>query len=548
MVIRKSGKFNIISYLLLTILLVMNISACSYEDIISNESSLTDKSDEKKDEIMESTVISFDLGNIEVEDSSYKIRGVIGVPNEGTNHPIVFIMHGANKKNQDMIESYHEGFSYLVDEVSKRGYITISLDVSDQYDGEYGKYNNYKKLQDIFDIHFHELGKSIEGLENNYGIDLKNKGDLSKVSIIAEGESAEGSYYIVNNYNISSLMLLSPIKTEMNDIGLKDLPTAIVIPQLDGVASNLDGQDIYDTLKNDEQRESWTSLVYLNKGNHNYFNTAFVNDDSLYVKEYKKEKIKNKDNEEEVMTPSEQRNFLINYSLDFLSTSLRDTPSGMAFTVDKKTESELYGVDVQTRLDVKEKVVLMKAKNGDVISDSFLFGYSKLSDIDVNLVRESCIPTDDTAGPFKQPGKPKSLHLFNIKWEKKDAKLQIKLPMWFENIFENAKSLNISMAIDSTDSLNNVMENQVMIITIYDKNGKSQKVELSEDQPALHYRNGELLLYDNIKVWSNYTPISDVRIPFSLFNNIGVDEIDNIIIEFNGTDSGSIMIEEVSIY
>ena len=537
MAINIKKKLRKFAYFLMCSLILINMTSCTSTDSPNLKEKASSKNKDIEDVETAATVKEFNLGEITVGESNYDLQGVIGVPDKGNNYPVVFILHGDNKKDQTKKMDQYKGFEYLVNQLAHKGYLAVSINVDEQYDAEYGKYNSYKELLNLYNAHVNKLSDAISGNENNYNIDLRGKGNLEELSIISEGESAQGSYYIANEEErLKSMLLISPISNESYSLEYKDIPTGIVIPLLDGVAESLDGQDLYDKLKNDESRKSWTSLVYLDKGNHNYFNQAFTEDDSKFI-----------NSNEKVLNPEEQRNFLVKYSLDFLSSALNHQGRGKAFKVTEKTTDKLYGVNVQTRLDVKEKLVIMKPKKNRSVSESFLLGKLGTTGLETNWVRESYITTDDTAGAFRQPGKPKGLTLLNLKWEKEKARLEFKIPSGV-NDMSIYNSINLSMAIDSSNELNEKNTAQSMTIVIKDRTGKSSGIDLSDDQPSLIYRQGNVINYENLKTWSSYTPISDLRLPLSLFKNVNIKDVDSISIEFNNTKSGSIMIEDVSLY
>ncbi|MBW6411887.1 hypothetical protein [Clostridium weizhouense] len=299
----------------------------------------------------------FDFGDTTVKLENnytqiYPLRGIIGVPENNQNHPIVFLLHGshflASKNNIRVNERYDLGLRYLVDNLAKQGYLTISVDVNGEYINS--KDPSYKLSIDLFNKHLTNLTKAINGLDVGYGVNLNNKGDISNIVLIGHSLGCEGIQYITKNQKekgkniIKALLCLTPNYSSLiNDISLADIPTAILITELD---NNLDGKTLYNNMRKDITRNSWTILTYLKGAKTNYFNDNLDEKDLFLNVHYKTRKIIKKD----YLTKKQQQDFLSKYSLDFLNSIYDKENISNEFKIHDNSLETLYGYEVLTSL------------------------------------------------------------------------------------------------------------------------------------------------------------------------------------------------------
>lgn len=504
---------------------------------------------EEKELVLEKPKISkFDLGKVNLSQSSGKelpirLQGEIGVPSGNGKYPIVFVIHGAHPVTDVEKERYDLGFTYLIEKLASKGYLTISMNVNAQYVLDYyGEPIAYERLSSIFNAHLELLQKAINGEDVGYGLDLKGKGDITKLNIIGHSRSGQGIFYIYEdqlkkgNNNIKSLLSLAPSIVINMDIPYPDVPTGIVLPELDGDVTSLDGQDIYEELRFYENRNSWVNLVYLYGANHNFFNEELQNDDSKNAMNKSAFDIRLKD--------VEQREFFANYCVDFMNKVYgKNTSEG--FETQKSAPNEMYGFKVLTSLYNPKSLLIVRPKKDTKLSN-ILGGDILTSNTQIKSVFESSFFKNDTAGSFILPGTKKDLQLLNISWNSKNASLGITIPDKFKDI-KKYDALSMYLAVDASNSLNKDSKNQAMSIELIDKNGKISKVTLDENTPALRYHLGKIVSNEYTSNWSTFTPLSSLRVQLDSFKNIDLKNIEKINLLFDKTSSGSIMLGEVSL-
>ncbi|GAA0079271.1 hypothetical protein UT300005_36500 [Clostridium sp. CTA-5] len=317
-----------------------------------------------KNEILNDvTLKEFDFGDTSVKLENnytqiYPLRGIIGVPENNENHPIVFLLHGSHflisQNNLRANERYDLGLRYLVNNLAKQGYLTISIDVNGAYVNS-TEQSTYKASIDLFDKHLINLTNAINGLDVGYGLNLTNKGDISKIVLIGHSLGCEDIQYITKNQkeqgknNIKGLLCLTPnYSSIINDIFCADVPTAIIIAELDNNSINLNVKNLYNNMKKDISRNSWTILTYLKGAKPNYFNDNLEEKDFFLKANYKTEGAIQR----EYLTKKQQQDFLSKYSLDFLNSIYNKENISNGFKVHDNNLETLYGYEVLTSLTI----------------------------------------------------------------------------------------------------------------------------------------------------------------------------------------------------
>lgn len=501
----------------------------------------------KKIEDVKPEVVQFDLGEVNLnqeygDDVPVKLQGEIGVPVGDTPGPVVFVFHGSHVLENIYNERYDQGFTYLLEALAHEGYLAVSINVNAQYHlGYFGEPYAYERLEQLYSHHLEALSKAIEGNNPGYPVDLSGKGNIQDINLIGHSRSGQGIFSIFNkevekgNQNIKSLIALAPAL--VIDIGdtYPDLPIGIIIPELDGDVSSLDGQDIYDELRLDTRRRSWESLIYLYGANHNYFNEELDQDDGegeqgIYTKR---------------LNAPEQQDFFMRFVIDFLRTAEGEN-LGEAFNPKQDAPGILYGQQVLTSLrNSSSRAVVLPEGNEDLQKSHQLGGNIEPLDVEVQAVTESKIYGQDTAGAFKTPGN-KNVNLLELKWKDTNGKIIITIPEAYQD-FNAYDAISFYIAVDSTSSLNEPGQYQSFSVELADRDGNTDKIILGSNIPALKYHAGYIIKYEYGVDWSTFTPLSSMRIQLENYEKVNRDKIKSITLYFDQSNSGSIMLGELSL-
>ena len=95
------------------------------------------------------------------------------------------------------------------------------------------------------------------------------------------------------------------------------VPFSIILPACDNDVFQQDGQLYYEITRLDLDQNPWASSVWLERANHNYFN-EILRDEAVTRP--------GRPDCEPILTPQAQRDFLSEYTLDFLAQILTQDP------------------------------------------------------------------------------------------------------------------------------------------------------------------------------------------------------------------------------
>lgn len=495
------------------------------------------------------SITTFDLGLSTFIGSlgeivSYPIQGTLGVPaDRDGSFPIVFIFPGYNENLLLETDRLDMGFTYLVQELAVNGYLTISLNIPPNYLLGHDSSQNNDRIRELFNSHLHVLSRALTGEDVGYGIDITGLGDLSSTSFISHSLNAESLYNLIDLYstsdelNLSSLLFIAPSYPLGTKVSFANVPTGIILPELDGAIVSLDGQALYDDLSRLESRHSLTSLVYLYGANHNAFNSLIEVDDSLNLSLDLSTKKR--------LSPHNQRDFIAKYSTDFLDSVLKNESLGIGLHASTPAPSQLYSYDVLTSLDSYTKLPIF-APAGEY-SERFnaLGGDIKLKNISLTYVVDSYIATKDTAGAFFLPGNPFEFPLLRLSWNVPSGEISTFIPSKYEDVTA-FDALSLSIGLDPTNNLNLSDTPQSFIIEFKDSLGRSQRVLIDSSAPAMSYHSGTVITNPFTSYWSGFTPLSALRIPLDLLDDIDLTHLHSISLIFNQTSSGSLMVGNMS--
>ena len=527
-----------------------------------------------------SIVKEFNLGKKSFENTiDIDMKGLISYPKERNNAPVLIVLAGNENlvKEDASGKDLYKGYRYLAEDLAECGFLTVVIDT--QFKDYY--FNDDivedKILEELFDYHINKLEESINGKSNIYGVNLKGKGDILNVGLIGQSSTARNIFNICNrkydegDKRIKGLLSITPGESLSVSAAYPDVPSSILVAE-HSVNTEI-GFDIYNEIEKSTGRNSFASLTYLIGGDSSKFNQKIEEDKILEAKvdeinkitESKIEKRKLSRNvipmiieessntiksPEEVVTEEKSlmsentdlvvdtslhENFLSSYTSSFFKTIFNEDEEFKNIYLGlSPSPSKLYGMNV-----------LNKYYNGkkDVVYSSSSSSYAKHSKFRIEDYVESSISELDTASNFNEPTNVLELKLKNLKWEEENPELSISVK---EYDFSNAKAINIRWAVDSASVLNLVSQ-KVATITLEDKYGNKSSATLNCENALRKINGREKTSTDGIVDWSRYTPLSDTRLPLSLFENIDMKTIKKINISFDNTSSGSMYVEDISL-
>ena len=247
------------------------------------------------------------------EDSRFRempvrLNGIISVPEEGDGpHPVVVILHGNHPGcpflEEDKLDRWpcdpeverrnYPGFEYLVRRLAAEGYVALSININADNTFGFGEPNHIERLRQLVDLHLKALGTASDGGSNQFGVDLAGRADLHRLAFIGHSQGGEGAYFLIQLEQLDreksfeklgygpvyGLILAAPSANYGGATAAK-VPLAVILPSCDGDVFSQEGQLFYETTRIDPQNASWASSVWLERANHNFFNSTLL-DESL---------------------------------------------------------------------------------------------------------------------------------------------------------------------------------------------------------------------------------------------------------------------------
>lgn len=482
--------------------------------------------------------IEFDLGDEKYisdygRETPYKLRGIMSVPEGEGKFPIVLITHGSHDNEHTGVR-FDTGFKYLTEKLAQNGYIAVSIDAQNAYVWSFGDNEDQVKIPAMMDKHIQKLKEVNEGKENIYNIDLKDKIDFTKLALIGHSRGGETIFEIAKQQqqkgqNISAMLSIEPtmllLNTPYTDT---DINTSIIVGEYDGDVFTYDGIGIYDKL-NTVKRENPTSLVFLEKANHNYFNDNLQRNDARITQ----------GQENDQLSKEDQQLFLTNYAVDFLNASLKNKSENTIYDTLTTSPNKIYGKEVKTLYKDKNTTELVSVENTQAY---------KSEDVKIEATQDSILYPEDKLQPIDTSthgsGNVSIRKLITMKWEKLGSEVNI-TPNTTD--FTKHNSISLDLLQDSTDKLNKKGENQQFTIQLKDKKGNTASVELDENVTSLDYKEGNVIVDKDYKFLDKMTPATQLRIPMDNFKTVDLKNIKEISLIFNKKESGSIIISDFSL-
>ena len=516
-----------------------NISSISTKELLN----IVEKDNYNK---YKNIVSDYDLGRVllgENEEAIYfDLKGTIGIPKEIDNAPLIFILSGNNNSLQtnNTTKDTYEGLRYLVDNLSKAGYLTISINTDLPIEeGNEDYIVEDKVLTLVFKKHYQYLKDSISGKSNKYPVSLYNKGDINNIGLIGQSNTGRTIYNIANQEildgrdNIKGLLSITPNGGTYIS-SYPDIPSSILSTEHSVDTST--SFDMYNDIEKSIDRKSFSHLTYLIGGNSNKFNNL-VEDNTLEVQANNNlQKASMATNEDTIQDEYSHQEFLSSYSIDFFD-----------YIFDKNTENSLYDTNNPTVQKLYKKDILSKlfTSNRKEIFNINTFKDSKISfkDIKPKPLIESSISSIDTAINFNDPATNIELQLLLLDWKNKNASFNLSLD---NKDFSEYKSISIEWSLNHASELS-VNDIEKVSVVLEDKDNKSEVILL--DELPLNKIDGtpeSIIIEDKtISNWSRFTPIGETRIPLELFEGIDLSNIENLSINFGENESGSIYLKNI---
>jgi hypothetical protein len=514
------------------------------------------------------------------EDSRFRnmpvrLNGMIAVPNEdGALHPVVVILHGNHVGcpvpegdmvdrwpcDQEVEQTNYRGFEYLVSQLAAHGYVALSLNINAENTFGFGEPVPIERLGQLIDLHLKALAEATSGGSNNFGVELEGRADLSRLAFIGHSQGGEGAFWLTQKAALDApdaytslgygpvygLLMIAPSANWGGAEGAR-VPLGVILPACDNDVINQEGQLFYEITRLDPEQIAWASSVWLEGANHNYFNET-LRDEALGRP--------GRPDCEPLMEPDTQRDFLSEYTIDFLAEIFSQDPGAttrLGMDIQAQAPDELYGLPARVaalapRVD---RLPLLLPADASELETNLAGG---------NVINENLTITYCVEGyyvPAMKPGSepckrvnlviPGNPAMIVVTWPQSGGALRFSLPEDLD--VSQFSAISLRAAVDPLSALNKAGAYQAFTIRLVDTQGNVASVSTRVDEPALRLPDGyeeENESFDG-GLFTGRVPLTSVRMHLRDFTGVDLTAIQEIALLFDQSPSGSLFISDIEL-
>lgn len=532
-------------------------------------------------------VVEYNLGEAVIlqerfpEDSRFRnmpvrLNGLIAVPSgEGGPFPVVVILHGNHHGcpvdemgvdrwpcDPEVEQPNYRGFEYLVRELADSGYVALSLNINAENTLGFGEPVPGERLGQVFDLHMRALAAAAGGGENAFGVDLSGRADLQHVVLMGHSRGGEESLRLTRQLQqedviaaglpygpVEGVILIAASAQALETAGGSPVPMAIVLPTCDGDVISQDGQHFFEAARLTPQQTNWIISVWLERGNHNFFNLLLPEDP-----------FRSADRPEcvQVLEPEVQSAFLVDLTADFLTTIWNQDP-GLVSEAAKRMDldvslpvlNEFYGLPGRAAFmaPADDRLSLLLPAKEDHLVTNLAGGTITEDGVTTNFCPEGFYTPEMLPGsePCRRvtvtiPGQPA---LVVVTWPELGGEWKFALPAG-EGDLSGYTTFTLRAAVDPLSSLNPEGIPQSFSLRLTDRAGNTATVPTRIDEPALVFPAG--VVQDDSFFGSLFTspvPMTSIRWALSEFAGVDLTEISEVALIFDQTPSGTLFINDL---
>jgi hypothetical protein len=320
---------------------------------------------------------------------------------------------------------------------------------------------------------------------------------------------------------------------------------SVILPACDQDVINQDGQLFYEINRLAPHQNPWVSSIFLERANHNYFNETLA-DEALARP--------NRPDCEPLLDPETQRDFLSEYTVDFLTHIFDPNPDANArlgMDLQSPALDELYGLPVRIAAlapSTDRLPLLLPAKKSEL--ETNLAGGAVTADgLTMTYCEEGYFVPSMKPGsePCKRvnmvvPGFPA---MVVVSWSQRGGTWNFSLPQATD--LSQFSSISLRAALDPLSELNEKNGTQAFTIQLLDKHGNTASVHTRADEPALRFPIGEEVENDTFDGgwFTGRVPLTSFRVPLNEFTGVVLTAIQQVTLSFDQTPSGTLFISDL---
>ena len=479
-------------------------------------------------------VLDFRLGEGTSQETpgevTFPLDGLLGVP-EADHCPVVFILHGAHGVDDVTENRYYQGFGYLVESLARQGYLAVSININRAFSVEPFEGDEYTRAKAIFDQYYDLLRRANDG-EQVFDQDLTGKADLTKLNFIGHSRGGDDALSIAKTLrdggddSVRSVLLVASPLMVPAERSYTDVPTGVILSQYDGDVTGLETATLFNRAWFlDDARQTPVTMAFLYGANHNQYNTAIAQEDSLAPPQGVT-----------YLDGATQREFLCLYAADFLNAFNRDGDV-----------SALLGEDAPNRYGIDFMPSVLLPGGERYLPDEAGLALAETDGMDLSAAVFSQVPASNTIAPFNPPGPlPEDITLYRLRWSALGQ--SVTLPLG-DTDWTAWSTLSLLIANDSTAPGNDGAVPLAFDIIVTDVSGACATVTLESDTAAAlrHQPTAVIDLFQGMDGLPEYfmaerhTPLGVLALPLDSFRGVDLSHVASVTLRGESSTGACIL-------
>ena len=536
------------------------------------------------------TFVEYNLGDTTItqerfpEDSRFRempvrLNGIMAIPGEGDGpYPVVLIIHGTHPGcpedesgvdrwpcDPEVEQPNYRGFAYLVKALAAEGYVAIAPNFNAENSFGFGEPTAGERFNQLVELHLGALAEAAAGGENDFGVDVNGRADMSRLAFFGHSRGGEAASWLTNSQGLAAsdaaetfgygpvegLLLLAPAPIFTLPAGSR-VPQVVILPACDGDVTNQDGQLFYEGARLDPGQEQWALSVWLEQANHNAFNEILGHDMIVFT---------NRADCEELLAPEDQRQFLTDIALTFLTAIFSDDPQAreeamarLSMDPTAPAPDSLFGqpARVMSLAAAANRLPLLVPASAAELTTNLAGGSVTADGLTTFFCEEGYFTPAVRPGsePCKRanltiPGNPA---MMVVSWEEAGGMLRFALPAEVEDL-SRYTTISLRTAVDPMSPLNPSGNYQSFLVQLTDSTGATASVQTRPEEPALAFPPGHVeedeLFAEGL--FTGRVPMTTIRLPLNKFEGVDLTQISEVALLFDQTPSGSLFMGDVEL-
>ncbi len=512
-------------------------------------------------------------------DMPVRLTGVIAAPTGDDGlYPVVVIIHGTHPGcpetehgvdrwpcDPEVEQPNFRGFSYLVEALAAEGYVALAPNFNAENTFGFGEATPGERFFQLVEMHLGALAEAAVGGQNGFGLELDGRADMSRLAFFGHSRGGEAASWLTNSQGLATpdatdtfgygpvegLLLLAPAPGFTLPAGSL-VPQVVILAACDGDVMDQEGQLFYEGARLDPSQETWALSVWLEQANHNAFNEILGPDMIGF---------ENRPECEELLAPGDQRQFLTDMALTFLTSVFSDDPQAieeamarLAMDPMAPAPDVLFGqpARVMTMAEAANRRALMVPTSAEELASNLVGGEVTVEGVNLFFCKAGYFT------PFVKPGSepckrvnltiPGNPAMVVVSWEEPGAMMRLALPAETGDLGDFT-TISLRAAVDPTSPLNSSGSYQAFSVRLTDSTGTTATVTTRPDEPALVFPLGTIkedTVFDG-GVFSGWMPMTTIRLLLSDFSGVNLGQITEIALLFDQTPSGSLFVGDIEL-